>query len=247
MPKKKRKADAETFTKGMRARFTLGAKQREMKGQQGILPGWEAPPTPTGKPKEPQLKFKNIKRLGGFLTGEANRFLKNAGNAARKLSKKAKGGTVYRRSKDEVVTGRPRPETPQLKTKKGYRTGKVKPLGEAVTTRIDETSHKTDRSMTNMEYLYGHTYRDAPVKPAKKGGVYTEKMSDVEAFIKTNPIAVAHYMEGERLQKLKKKDPKRYQIEKGAVVGAAAGLVGWKAYKAGKRYYKEFKGFTKGL
>ena len=229
-----------------------GKKQYEAKQPTTILPGWESPPTLGGKQKQPKLSFKNIKRLGGFLTGEANRFLKNAENAARKVAKKTGlRGTTIRSSRDEVFTGTPRAEAP-VKTKKGYRTGKVKPLGEPVVTRLDETSHKRNLSLSNMEYMYGHTYRNADLKTEK--GLHGEKMRDVEAYVKANPIAIGKFMVSERLTKMKKKNPERYRKEKAAAIAVAGGLAGWKgfttgrrAYRTGKKLYEEFGAFRKGL
>jgi hypothetical protein len=260
MPKKNRKADATTFKERMQGHFKLQKAQRAEKVKAStpneILPGWESPPkalnlgkdAPYKKPRERKFSFKNASAFGGFLFGETNRFLRNAEAAAKRMAKAAKkkgGTTYYKRSQDQVVRGEPEPETPQLKTKKGYRTGNVPKVGGPVVTRIDERSHKPAVDYTNLEYMYGKKYRNTDAKSFPD--LKSEKMHDVNAYIKTNPLGVAHYMEKRRLQKLKKKEPDKYQLEKTAVVGVGAGLIGYKAFKAGKRYYKEFNKFTKDL
>lgn len=247
MPKKSRTADAANFdsaTQKMRQRWAIRKQRQEMGHATTILPGWETPPTI--KPRQPRaVKFgQHLGRFGSFLTGEANRFLRNAEAAARRVEKAGKTQTkIVYRSSDQVVGGQEKPE-PEGKKKKGYRVGRVARVGDPIVKPIDETWHKTP-SFTNMEYLYGHTYRNPDTKPAK--GIRGEKMRDVSAFVKAKPEAVAQYMFGRRMKRLKATDPKRYQTEKTVAVGAAAGLLGWKGYKIGKKLYKEYMDFQKGL
>lgn len=247
MPKKTRQEDSKAFEKKMRGRFVLSKAQRAEKQKQGILPGWESPPEipkATGFPKEKKFSFKNMRRVGGFLSGEANRFLKSAEAAAKRAMKAAKPKAKYTSSREEALGAHPIPDQPP-KGKKGYRTGKVPKVKGPVVQRFEETSSKPFFKPTKLGYHWERTKYDQDTGQHK--GVKHELSQDTEAYIKANPMKVAQYMQRRRLEKLKKKDPRRYEMEKAAMVGVGLGLVGYEAYHKTRKLWKKFDSFTRDL